>query len=203
MQTKLIEYIENKYPGYTARPGMEHQAYELETHLSGLTADDLGQLREQRLILVKIARETARRDSSPSREEKELIKYLREKYKQDISAEVIKETAEIIAARNNIKNPLAFLLGNCEFFFEKKLSLDTSYKFILTKEIFEEKNFLTILYNEKKYHLTHKFGELLLQQIPAGEHDFVFYLNAEKEIGLRVDGVDFIRPEPSATPSQP
>ncbi|MDR2428251.1 MAG: hypothetical protein LBD62_00415 [Candidatus Margulisbacteria bacterium] len=203
MQTKIVEYIERKYPGYTARPGMEHQAYLLETHMAGLTADDLQQLRAQQLILAKIPKETAPQNEDTSREGKELIEFMRKKYKQGIPAEVIEETAEIIAARDNLKNLLAFFLCNCEISFQKKLSLDTSYKFNLTIETLEKANFLIISHDEKKYHLNHKLGELLFQQVSAGEHDFVFYLNAEKEIGLRIDGVDFIRPEPSATPSQP
>ncbi|MDR1453922.1 MAG: hypothetical protein LBJ25_08135 [Candidatus Margulisbacteria bacterium] len=199
MQVKLIKYIEKKYPRYTARPGMEHQAYQLETRMAGLTADDLEQLKEQGLILVKKTPETARPDSVPSREEKELTEFLRKKYDNGIPAEIIKETAEILAARNNIKNPLAFILQNCQIFFEEKLLLNASYKFNLTKEV----NSLIIHYKEKKCSLIHKLSELLLRQISKGEHDFIFYLTEAKEIGLRVDGANFILPELSATPSQP
>ncbi|GBR74198.1 hypothetical protein NO1_1419 [Candidatus Termititenax aidoneus] len=202
MQTKLIKYIESKYPGYTARPGMEHQAYALETRKSGLTDYDLKQLREQGLILVKTAKEIMQHDETLSQEEKDFIEFMRIKYNQDIPAETIEETSEIIIARNNIHNPLAFLLHNCECFFRQKLRFDTVYRFRVENHPVDNANFLIITYNGKKLTLNHKISELLLQQVSPGEHDFVFRLNEAKEIGLRIDSVDFIRPEPSATPSQ-
>jgi hypothetical protein len=203
MQAKLIEYIEGKYPGYTAQPGIEHQAYTLETHMAGLTDEDLKQLRAQELILVKTAKETIQHDKTLSQEEKDLIELMRTKYNQDIPAEIIKETSEIIAARNNIHNPVVFLLYNCEYFFQQKLHLNTVYRFKVENHPVDGANLLTIIYNGKNLFLNHKVSELLFRYAPAGEHEFIFYLNEEKEIGLYVDGKDFIRPKPSTTPSQP
>ncbi|MDR1324307.1 MAG: hypothetical protein LBK68_07730 [Candidatus Margulisbacteria bacterium] len=192
MQTKLIKYIEGKYPGYTARPGLEHQAYALETRVAGLTDDDLKQLRAQQLVLAKITEETAPQNKDTSQQEKNLIEFMQKK------DEVIKETAEIIAARNNPSNTLAFILANCQIFFKEQLFLDTPYKFNLTKEA----NSLVIHYKERKCSLIHKLTELLLQQIFLGEHYFIFYLNDEKEIGLCVDGV-IIQSNAPTTPLQP
>jgi uncharacterized protein YeeX (DUF496 family) len=202
MQTKLIKYIEGKYLGYTARPGMEHQAYTLETRKAGLTDDDLKQLREQGLILVKTAKEIIR-DKIPSQEEKDLIEFMRTKYNQGIPAEIIKETSEIIVARSNIQNPLAFILFNCEDSFQQKLRLNTIYRFKVENHPANGANLLTITYNEKNLFLNHKVSELLFPYTPTGKHDFIFYLNENKEIGLYIDGKDFIRPERSATPLQP
>jgi hypothetical protein len=203
MQTKLIKYIEEKYPGYTARSGMEHQAYALETHRAGLATDDLERLRAQGLILIKTAQEITQCDKIPSQEEKDLMEFIRTKYNQDIPDEIIKETAEIIIARNNMQNPLVFILHNCEWVFQQKLLFNTVYRFKVENQLFGNANFLTITYHEKKLSLNHKISELLFRYASAGEYDFVFYLNEAKEIGLCIDGVDFSRPEQSATPSQP
>ncbi|MDR2431224.1 MAG: hypothetical protein LBD99_03105 [Candidatus Margulisbacteria bacterium] len=203
MQTKLIKYIEEKYPGYTAKAGIEHQAYTLEILMAKLTSDDLARLREERLILVKTATEKPKQAQKPSEQERILIEFIRKRYDKGIPPETVAETTDIILARGNLTNPLAFFLCNCGIFLEKGIRLNTPYKFYLIKNTFNEANFLTIFYKSNKYSVPHRFSELLLQQTSEGEHEFIFYLNADKEIGMRIDGTDFSLPEPLATSSQP
>ncbi|MDR1997872.1 MAG: hypothetical protein LBQ83_06085 [Candidatus Margulisbacteria bacterium] len=131
------------------------------------------------------------------------ITEIQEKYAADIPADIVAETAAIIAARENIKKLLAFFLYTCSHFLQLDIQLNTPYTFTVENQPFEGENFMKILHNNKIASLNHKMSEFFIQQFSPGEHSFVFYLNEQQEIGLRVDGKEISPPAGQSTPSRP